>query len=104
MKTPSGGGYTKKIDVFSLGITFLVMSVTDLQDDDTRFLLWKELIEPNGALWPSVDTVSTLLKKKGYDVFSDNDNLLTVISTALCTPDDRYDDASAFQTVFNAAV
>ncbi|KAJ5126568.1 hypothetical protein N7448_007347 [Penicillium atrosanguineum] len=104
MKTPSGGGYTKKIDVFSLGMTFLVMSVTDLQDDDTRFLLWKELIEPNGELWPTVAKVSTLLKEKSYDVFSDNENLLTVISTALCTPDDRYDDASAFQTAFNAAI
>lgn len=100
---PNGGPYTNKVDTFSMGMTFLVMSVTDLQDQDNRFDLWRNLIQPNGQLWPSADTVASILKEKNYGVFSGNDNLLNVISKALCEPDTRYDPQS-FHSAFEGAV
>lgn len=102
MRMPTvGDGYNKQVDVFSLGMTFLVMSVSDLQNSDNRFLLWKDLIEPDGNLWPSADKVGEILAQKDYGVFSGNDNLRQVIAKALCSPTERYSDAGAFQSAFN---
>lgn len=100
---PNGGPYTNKVDTFSIGMTFLVMSVADLQNEDNRFDLWRNLIQPNGQLWPSADTVASILKGKNYGVFNGNDNLLNVISKALCEPDTRYDPQS-FQSAFEGVV
>lgn len=100
----SGGSYTNKVDTFSIAMTFLVMSVPELRDATIRFELWKNLIEPKAnELWPSADTVASILSAKNYDVFSGNDNLLTVLSNALCEPNTRYDPQS-FQSAFENAV
>ncbi|KAJ5604653.1 serine threonine kinase [Penicillium lagena] len=102
-KTKSGGPYTNKVDTFSIGMTFLVMSVPELRDANTRFDLWRNLIEPNDELWPSASTVASILKGKNYGVFSGNDNLLNVLSNALCESDTRYDPQS-FKSAFENAV
>ena len=100
----SGGSYTNKVDTFSIAMTFLVMSVPELRNANTRFELWKNLIEPKeNELWPSADTIASILSGKNYDVFSGNDNLLTVLSNALCEPNTRYDPQS-FQSAFENAV
>lgn len=105
MRMPTGGdGYNKQVDVFSIGMTYLVMSESSLQNSDNRFLLWKDLIEPNGKLWPSAGEVAKILAGKNYGTFSGNDNLLQVIAKALCSPTERYADAGAFQSAFEGAV
>lgn len=96
-----GGGYTKQIDVFAIGMTFLVMSVPDLQNEDNRFLLWKDLVEPDGEQWPSANKIAGVLSGKSYSVFSGNENLLNVIAKSLCSPTERYADAVEFQSAFN---
>lgn len=104
-RLPTGGeGYNKQVDVFSIGMTYLVMSESSLQNSDNRFLLWKELIEPDGKLWPSVDQVAKILAAKNYKTFSGNSNLLQVIAKALCSPTERYADAGEFQSAFGGAV
>lgn len=81
-------------------MTFLVMSVPDLQNADNRFLMWKNLIEPNKTLWPSAQTIAGVLQSKNYRVFNGNDALLNVIAQSLCEPGSRYDPL-AFQAAFN---
>ncbi|KAJ5145003.1 serine/threonine protein kinase [Penicillium atrosanguineum] len=99
MKTDTGIMYDYKVDTFSIAMSFIVMSVSELRDATTRFQLWKDLIEPDGTLWPSADTVAKLLKARNYAVFSGNDDLLNVLAKALCKPSERY-DPQGFKAAF----
>ncbi|KAJ5681735.1 serine/threonine protein kinase [Penicillium maclennaniae] len=103
MKSDTGTTYDYKVDTFSIAMSFMVMSVSELRDSTTRFQLWKDLIEPDGkTLWPSAATVATLLKARNYAVFSGNDDLLNVLAKALCKPSERYDPQgfkAAFATI-----
>lgn len=95
--------FSNKVDTFALGMSFLVMSESTLQNEDDRFELWKDLIVPNGVAKPSADTIATLLKSKNYAVFDGNDSLLQVIAKSLCEKNSRYDPQS-FQTSFKGAI
>ncbi|KAM0347298.1 hypothetical protein ACHAPU_004817 [Fusarium lateritium] len=96
--------YTTKVDTFSLGISFLVMSEADLRNSDNRFQLWKDLIEPEqGYFLPTSGRVEQILKDRNYGVFNGNDGLLKVIAKALCAADERYTPAE-FETAFGGAV
>lgn len=99
MKSDTGKTYDCRVDTFSLAMTFMVMSVTELRDSTPRYLLWKDVIVPNDKLWPSADEVADVLKARNYAVFSGNDALLNVIAKALCTPSERY-DPQGFQSAF----
>ncbi|KAF5011127.1 hypothetical protein FDECE_2735 [Fusarium decemcellulare] len=103
MVTDNGLDYDTRADTFSTAMTFMVLSVTDLQNADTRFQLWKDLIELDGQLWPSADKIAEVLKKMDYPVFKDNDGLLQVLAKALCKPSERYTPGE-FQSAFNGAV
>lgn len=95
--------FSNKVDTFALGMSFLVMSESTIQNEDDRFELWKDLIVPNGVAKPSADTIATLLKSKNYAVFDGNDSLLQVIAKSLCEKNSRYDPQS-FQTAFKGAI
>ena len=101
MKTDTGAMYDYKVDTFSIAMSFMVMSVSELRDSTTRFQLWKDLIEPDGTLWPSAETVANILKARNYAVFSGNDDLLNVLAKALCRPSERY-DPQGFKAAFAA--
>ncbi|RYO92705.1 hypothetical protein DL763_004618 [Monosporascus cannonballus] len=100
MKTDTGLEYDYKADTFSTAMTFMVMSVPDLRDTTNRFQLWKDLIEPEGKLWPSAEDVAGILKARNYAVFSGNDDLLNVIAKAMCKPSERY-DPQGFKSAFD---
>lgn len=97
--------YDHKVDTFSMGMTFLTMSVPDLQsaDSENRYRLWKDLIEVDGQLWPTADQVAKVLRDKNFPVFADNEGLLNVIAKSLCKPSERY-DPGAFKTAFEGVV
>jgi hypothetical protein len=99
MKSDTGKAYDFKVDTFSMAMTFMVMSVTELQGSTERYRLWKDVIVPKGKLWPSANEVADVLKARNYAVFSGNDGLLNVIAKALCTPSERY-DPQGFQSAF----
>ncbi|KAF7557954.1 hypothetical protein G7Z17_g345 [Cylindrodendrum hubeiense] len=103
MKTETGFEYDTKVDTFSTAMTFMVLSVSEVQDSTTRFQLWKDVIEPDGALWPSAEKIADVLRNRNYPVFTDNDSLLTVLSKALCKSSERY-TPQEFQSAFNAVV
>ncbi|KPM35281.1 hypothetical protein AK830_g11278 [Neonectria ditissima] len=100
MQTEDGFEYDTKADTFSTAMIFMVLSVSELQDATARFQLWKDVIQPDGALWPSAEKVADVLSKKNYAVFTGNDGLLNVLAKALCKPSERYDPPS-FQSAFN---
>lgn len=99
MKTDTGTAYDYRADTFSIAMSFMVMSVSALQDSTNRFQLWKDLIEPNNNLWPSANDVAAILKARNYAAFSGNDDLLNVLAKALCKPSERY-DPQGFKSAF----
>ncbi|KAM0267016.1 hypothetical protein ACHAPA_006404 [Fusarium lateritium] len=100
----SGVDYSTKADTFSLGMSYLVMSVSDLRNSDARFQLWKDVIEPSsGSFYPSASKIEEILKERNYGVFSGNDGLLQVIAKSLCKAEERYAPGE-FETAFGAAV
>ncbi|KAJ5606039.1 kinase-like domain-containing protein [Penicillium lagena] len=103
MKSDTGAAYDYRVDTFSMAMTFMVMSVAELQGSTERYRLWKDVIQPNGKLWPSADVVADVLKARNYAVFSNNDNLLNVIAKALCAPSERY-YPQGFQSAFAGVV
>lgn len=84
-------------------MSFMVMSVEDLRVADTRFNFWREMIQPNGKLWPSFDDIKGILGKKNYEVFNENDKLLDVLAKALCEKNARYTPQD-FKTAFEGAI
>ncbi|CAJ0555358.1 Ff.00g054230.m01.CDS01 [Fusarium sp. VM40] len=99
-----GMEYTTKADTFSLAMSFLIMSVTDLRNSDTRFQLWKDLIEPSPGHYQGITAseVEKILGDRNYGVFNGNDGLLKVIAKAMCSEGERYSPAD-FETAFNGA-
>ncbi|KAJ5387539.1 serine threonine kinase [Penicillium cosmopolitanum] len=75
-------------------MSFMAMSVEDLRVADTRFNFWREMIQPNGKLWPSFDDIK---------VFNENDKLLDVLAKALCEQNARYTPQD-FKTAFEGAI
>ncbi|KAM0547228.1 hypothetical protein ACHAPJ_010490 [Fusarium lateritium] len=99
-----GVDYTTKADTFSMGMSFLIMSVSDLRNSDTRFQLWKDLIEPSPGHYKGITAaeVEKILRDRNYGVFSGNDGLLKVIAKAMCSEGERYTPGE-FETEFNGA-
>jgi hypothetical protein len=85
-------------------MSFLVMSVTDLRNSDTRFQLWKDLIEPSPGHYRDITAseVEKILGDRNYVVFNGNDGLLKVIAKAMCSEGERY-SPEEFETAFNGA-
>ncbi|KAF4453919.1 serine/threonine protein kinase [Fusarium austroafricanum] len=99
-----GRDHTTKADTFSMAMAFLVMSVTDLRDENTRFQLWKDLIEPSPGRYENIaaSDVEKILRERNYGVFNGNDGLLKVIAKAMCSEGERYTPAD-FETAFSGA-
>ncbi|KAG5761565.1 hypothetical protein H9Q72_010336 [Fusarium xylarioides] len=100
-----GRDYTTKADTFSLAMSFLVMSVPDLRNSDSRFQLWKDLIEPPNTSYERVtaDKTEEILRGRNYGVFSGNDGLLKVIAKAMCSESEGRYTPAEFETAFNGA-
>ncbi|KAJ5898744.1 serine/threonine protein kinase [Penicillium taxi] len=82
--------YSKKVDIFALGISYLDMAMHGLSDD-TFYETWKALVGPTESktlgLIPD-DVEKVLIEKFGTEFDSDE---RAVLSYILCEPNERFD-------------
>ncbi|KAJ5888873.1 serine threonine kinase [Penicillium taxi] len=96
--------YDMKVDTFALGMTWMVMSVPSLADNNNEklLLLWKSVLtERDGNTYLEASQVEDTLNS--YEVLQKDATLRSLIAKTLCGPDERLTVAELYTQFSNVA-